>query len=342
MTDGVKGDYDSDTILMTNDKFLISLARRHYHEFQVPTNLTTSSKIQRYYTVGQKADLDIKTSVNKIGEIINCSQQLNSLLWDRVNRGATIESCKELYNDICKLAVLSNVEIDRAKKEFTINTMTEIKKLQEKYKITDGEKIVKPKFFKMICIENGYKPGKNIEYKDYMTTMDYLQKVISKFNFRMSRENKKDLLPFSSIFEEPPVNARQGFYYKKRTELLKKVEETKTEIKKIYLDYDNKTSEAKQIAKKKAGELKQECVNYIMETCDNPSVIYLCLRAVEEKAYKNMSSLLFEVLFGTPNSVFYDMIKENNKNRLFTLEMDPNGDVEFYKLRFKRVGIVNN
>lgn len=64
-------DFDSDTILLTDNTKLIELARRHYGEFKVPTNLTTASKIQRYYTTTQKADLDIKTSVNKIGEICN-------------------------------------------------------------------------------------------------------------------------------------------------------------------------------------------------------------------------------------------------------------------------------
>ena len=102
--------------------------------------MTSSVKTARYYTQDDKADLDVKTSVNKIGEIINLSQQLNSLMWDRISKGASVESCMELYYDICKLAVLSNIEIDRAKREFTINSTTEINILKRKYKITDDEK----------------------------------------------------------------------------------------------------------------------------------------------------------------------------------------------------------
>lgn len=105
-------DFDSDTVLLTDDPLLIEVAKRNYGRFEVPTNLTTSVKTVRYYTQDNKADLDVKTSVNKIGEIINLSQQLNSLMWDKIRRGATIESCDELYLDICKLAVLSNVEIE--------------------------------------------------------------------------------------------------------------------------------------------------------------------------------------------------------------------------------------
>lgn len=105
-------DFDSDTILITDHELLIEVAKRNYHAFKVPTNMTTSVKTARHYTQDDKADLDVKTSVNKIGEIINLSQQLNSLMWERINKGKTIESCMDLYMDICKLAVLSNVEIE--------------------------------------------------------------------------------------------------------------------------------------------------------------------------------------------------------------------------------------
>ena len=105
-------DYDSDTMLITDDPLLIEVAKRNYDRFLVPTNMTSSVKTSRRYTQDDKADLDVKTSVNKIGEIINLSQQLNSLMWDKMSRGATFEQIEDLYNDICKLSVLSNIEIE--------------------------------------------------------------------------------------------------------------------------------------------------------------------------------------------------------------------------------------
>lgn len=68
-TKGAQGDYDSDTILITDHPKLIEIAKRHYGEFKVPTNCTSSIKTKRRYTLEDKADLDVKTSVNKIGEI---------------------------------------------------------------------------------------------------------------------------------------------------------------------------------------------------------------------------------------------------------------------------------
>ena len=111
VTEGIIGDFDSDTMLLTDDELLINTAKKNYDKFKIPTCFVDAQKIQRYYTDEQKADLDVKTSVNKIGEIVNLSQQLNSLMWQNINNGQTVEDNKELYDDICKLAVLSSIEI---------------------------------------------------------------------------------------------------------------------------------------------------------------------------------------------------------------------------------------
>ena len=105
-------DYDSDTVLLTDNKYLIKAAQKNYDLFKTPTSFVSATKVKRYYTPEQQADLDIRTSVNKIGEIINLSQELNSLLWDRAYHGATYDDIKELYYDICQLDVMSGIEID--------------------------------------------------------------------------------------------------------------------------------------------------------------------------------------------------------------------------------------
>lgn len=92
----------------------------------------------RHYTKAEQADLDIKTSVNKIGEIVNLSQELNTKLWDELNGGKTYEEVEELYCDIAKLDVLSGIEIDKAKREFAVDSVAEIKALKRKYEATYG------------------------------------------------------------------------------------------------------------------------------------------------------------------------------------------------------------
>lgn len=99
-------------MLITNNKLLIEAAEKNYVKFAVPTSLVTAMKRKRYFNNEDKCDLDIRTSVNKIGEIVNLSQELNTLFWDNLYKGQTFEDNQELYNDIVKLAILSNVEIN--------------------------------------------------------------------------------------------------------------------------------------------------------------------------------------------------------------------------------------
>ena len=105
-------DFDSDTMLITNNELLIGAADKNYDKFTTPTSLVSAIKRKRYYDNEDKCDLDIRTSVNKIGEIVNLSQELNTLFWDNLYNGQTFEQNQELYNDIVKLAILSNVEIN--------------------------------------------------------------------------------------------------------------------------------------------------------------------------------------------------------------------------------------
>lgn len=329
-------DYDSDTMLITDDSLLIEVAKRNYAKFLVPTNLTTSSKTQCYYTQSDKAGLDVRTSVNKIGEIINLSQQLNSLLWDKVAKGASIDSCMDLYYDICKLSVLSGVEIDKAKREFDINSGAEINALKRKYRITEDEKNVKPNFFKMITTENGYELSENTRYKYFRTSMDYLQKIISRFNFREGRECKRQVVPFMDIVKTPESNVRQGYYYTQRDRIIATIRAAKEERRKLFCGFDLLSGDEKANTWRIAGEIKQKCIEEVekMSTC--PATMYLVLRDLESKETRDVARFVFEVLFGRPDEVFFTMIQESQED-VYTLVESEDGDLELYGFKFKRI-----
>ena len=331
-------DYDSDTMLLTDNAMLIQAAKKNYGKFKVPTNFVESKKTKRYYNWEHKADLDIKTSVNKIGEIINLSQQLNSILWDRVNNGMSIDDCQDLYNDICKLAVLSNIEIDKAKKEFVISSINEIDILKRKYKISDDGKNVKPNFFKMITLENGYELSDNTSYKYFKTSMDYLQKIISSHNFRQARAYKKEVIPFMDIVSKPEMSLRQGYYSSQKEKIVEIVRKAKEEIRKMYIDYDTKKKDEKQYILKRSADRKQECVEDIEKITENPYTMYLTLKELDNKENRDVSRFMFEVLFGKPNESFFKLI-ENSKEQLYQLVEDENGDIQLYDFRFKKVKI---
>lgn len=332
-------DYDSDTLLLTDNRLLVERAVKNYHIFKVPTCLVEAKKIKRFYTNEQKADLDVKTSVNKIGEIVNLSQQLNSLYWQNINKGQNFDENIELYEDICKLAALSNIEIDKAKKEYAVDSGAELNFLKEKYKIIDKGKVVKPMFFKMITLENGYKLNEKHLYKYFKTPMDYLQKNVASFQFRQGREQKLEVLPFSSIVTYRKIEGKGKCYYEYRDRIINIVEDTNKELNKLYIGYDMKTKEEKEEIQTLAADVKQECVEYINNLSISEITMYLLLTVLDKKEYHHVRRRIFETLFGTPNQTFFKMISECKKDIQKVMECD-NGDIKLYNYSFKKTPLI--
>lgn len=341
-TEGIIGDYDSDSILLTDNQMFIKAAQKNYDKFKVPTCFVSAKKIKRYYTNEQKADLDVKTSVNKIGEDINLSQQLNSLFWQHIHNGETFEDNAELYYDICKLAVLSGIEIDKAKKEYEVDVCKELNQIKEKYKITKlvkdkngetTEKVVKPMFFKMITIENGYDISERHLYKYFDTPMDYLQKRLSKFQFRLGREQKQDILPFSSIVKKVIIPNDNGYYYRQMKRIIDIVRDTNKELRNLYKDYEEKAKEEKEEVKSIASEIKQTCVEYVNDISMHNATMYLLLTALDKKENRDVKRRIFLTLFGTPNKTFFTMISDNQGiiNELYECS---DGNITLYDMKY--------
>lgn len=335
-------DYDSDSILLTDNQMFIKAAQKNYDKFKVPTCFVSAKKIKRYYTNEQKADLDVKTSVNKIGEDINLSQQLNSLFWQHIHNGETFEDNAELYYDICKLAVLSGIEIDKAKKEYEVDVCKELNQIKEKYKITKlvkdkngetTEKVVKPMFFKMITIENGYDISERHLYKYFDTPMDYLQKRLSKFQFRLGREQKQDILPFSSIVKKVIIPNDNGYYYRQMKRIIDIVRDTNKELRNLYKDYEEKTKEEKEEVKSIASEIKQTCIEYVNDISIHNATMYLLLTALDKKENRDVKRRIFLTLFGTPNKTFFTMISDNQGiiNELYECS---DGNITLYDMKY--------
>ena len=171
-------DYDSDTMLITDNEILLNAARRNANHFPVPVaNLSGSGKKREYdaHDPIDMARLDISIANNRIGEIVNLSQFLNSLYWDKIARGSDHgdEDCKALYRDICKLAVLSGIEIDKAKHPMSVNSYSVIVELQKRkraYKEANGGEL--PEFYRFITEKEVVKAKARLE-----TTMAYIYEI---------------------------------------------------------------------------------------------------------------------------------------------------------------------
>lgn len=309
-------DFDSDTVLLTDNEILIRAAKKNYRLFKTPTSSVSARKVKRYYTPTEQADLDIKISINKIGEIVNLSQELNSLLWDRMYHGAEYQDVKELYYDICQLDVMSGIEIDKAKKEFDIENAKELDKLRQKYdpfireyeedengEAVKGRKKV-PHFFSHISRQKGYYSPDKKHYQKYHTTMDYLQTIVN--GFRIKNPYKKDWLPFVTIldntkFRTTSVNRQQIDRIYSRLYLYH------AERKSIYSSGLNSKEDRIQ----KATLLKEQLIEDINCETIGFSTLYRLLSSLEDKEHSQLKHTLLEVLFLCGNDSFKKAIHQS-------------------------------
>lgn len=339
-------DFDSDTVLLTDNKYLIKAAQKNYHLFKTPTSFVSATKVKRYYTPEQQADLDIKTSVNKIGEIINLSQELNSLLWDRMYHGASYDEIKELYYDICQLDIMSGLEIDSAKKEFVINNSKELDKLRQKYEpifreyeedengtLVKGRKKM-PHFFSHISRQKGYYNPDKKHYCKYHTTMDYLQTIVN--GFKIKNSYKKNWLPFVSILDNSKVRNNR-VNQKQINKIYSLLKSHVNECKTIYA----MENEAREDKAERVRILKEMLVQDIESETIGFSTLHRLLFSIEDKENVQIKNLLLEILYLCGNDSFKDAIIQSS-DEILQLE-DDGDDIKLFGIGYRVVkSKVNN
>lgn len=327
-------DFDSDTMLITNNKIMIESAKKNYHIFKVPTRNINPPKTKRKYTPTDLAILDDKTSNNKIGEIVNLSQELNSLLWDMVEKsGQSVEEqyefIKEIYYDVCQLDVLSNIEIDKAKKEYPVDSAKELNRMREKYKsiltASDGRKIM-PSFLGFIADIKKYKNIEKKDYQKYKTSMDYLHDCVK--NKRSSRSKGSEFLKISDIFKpkdfsDDKVNKRQV------ARILKLANETHEYIKAI----SSEVNDDKYLYIENA---KDDLLFEINRMKISQSTMYRLLWHLDNNKNSAIKNLLFYVLFSYRNDVLTDLLNQYDKISSFLIP-DKNGEITIYGYNFKKI-----
>ena len=163
-------DYDSDIMLISDNNILSEAALRDYGSFPVPYN-----GLEFEPSEGKSlAEIDRLISENKIGEIVNLSQKLNTVYWSIINTpDISIISPDELYKDICILAVLSNTEIDKAKRIYKVDVDSVLDELKAKYLGIFGEYFNEPEFWRYINISSR-KPEKHDKNYECRSPMVYL------------------------------------------------------------------------------------------------------------------------------------------------------------------------
>lgn len=280
--------------------------------------------------------MDYKTSDNKIGEIVNLSQELNTMMWDFINKSAKpLSDCyhyiSEIYHDICILNVLSCIEIDKAKKEFDISSTKEIKMIKEKWlKKTFDNKTIKPAFLGYIAQIKGYRNPEKKKYNYHRTTMDYLLKEINQY-----RSNKTDvskLIPLSKCFRFDEYNPN-SVNKKQINKIVQLCETTASAINAVWAK-DYYTTEEKYTL---TAQYKDDLVFEIQSIKLNNHTMLSLIERIDMAKYSHISKLLFYALFNYDNSTIVDIMKQLDKPTSY-IEENNNGEIDLYGIRFKRYG----
>lgn len=332
-------DFDSDTCILSDDKLLISAASKYYNIFNVPANQVTAKKVSRKYCAEHKADLDTRTGTNKIGEIVNLSQELNSLMWSLIsdfqqnNKSANWykdDEIRHIYYDICQLNVMSCIEIDKAKKEFSVDNEMELKQIRERYKrySTSSDKVIKPKFLGYIAKTKGFYDPDNKEYVYHDTTMDYLLALLNKY--RSTKTQASSFVPLTECFNFNGMS-KEAVNWKQISKIVVKCQKTNLAISNIWTN-NYYSSKIKALLTK---DEKEKIYYFIKSMKINKHTMLTLITYIEQKKHSKISKLLFYTLYNYDIAGYKELINELKPTNV-KIEQSILGELVLHNIRYKK------
>ena len=310
-------DYDSDTMLLTDNALLVNAAERYKDFFKVPVcNIQAEGKTEQTL-----AELDHDTSVNKIGEIVNLSQKLNSILWDELHHGADKETILAIYTDICKLAVLSGLEIDKAKRTFeSVHVSKELAALRKKYARPS------PQFFAEID------ERKDKQYAFYHTAMDYLYAQVKKLHFRKGREQYEIYCPISSNLAYD-ISSGNATEYRHKDKIVRIIDESKAAVNRFYQMIRTADEQEREVLYAQIADMKEERDKQVSKWLTNENVLILVLRHYEKNSAADWR--IYAALINHP--IFSELLWELYDGTALQVAEDENGEYTLYGRKFAKI-----
>ena len=183
-------------------------------------------------------------------------------------------------------------------------------------------------FFKMITLENGYEINPKHKHEHRHTPMDYLQKIIGKFCYKMREPKNSCFLPLHSIVKTTGENRTYGKYHNTVNNIVEELREFNSDLRKIHSnDYlkDEKNDRVKALISSRE--------EYIETLKLGKMTAYLLLQKIDDCKFSDVHSLIFQILFSNKNKVFFEVIKNNQEN-IKILKEHRGGDIKLYDYDF--------
>ena len=322
-------DFDSDAMLVTDNEIMLKSAKKNYGNFLVPyCGAESTLKNQPMYQV----DNDI--SDNKIGEIVNLSQWLNSFYWDKHSKG---EDDKSLYLEICKLAVLSGMEIDRAKRDYGIKTGEILKSIRQKTTKNDGKTLKKPFFFKYSKKSSG---GNADNYDKTVETS--MQRIVNAIDSEVDKSPRRKAGQTMSTLSEllPDIELEiKDNDYRYRKQIIEQLNEYQTKLSGIRSMMHVVSDREKTAKMHECRDIEIKAVDFVRKKMKSLGVLYLLVSALDDKESEAQTcrSLLLSAICSASDD-FYRLIA-NTRDTMYQLEPDNDGEYSIYGYKHAKIAI---
>ena len=270
-------DYDSDSMLVTNDKWLVNGAIAGYQLLKVPVcKVDPIGRSEYGNTPKSIAQLDQTIAKNKIGEIVNLSQFLNCLLWDALFTEQSEYKPLDIYHDICTLAVLSGMEIDKAKRLYAVDSakvLARLRHYRQNFKKKNGGNL--PAFYKYIVGDENKDVGENTAHLE--APMSFVHDAVDSFSGRAAYSKT---IPLTELFDLDATDAGQNDTHKKQN-IIEAVKEAHTRITSMQTAMKKADEDEKRILCDEANEVYLKCLKTVSKNIVNDHILCMLLSEID-------------------------------------------------------------
>jgi len=323
-------DYDSDMMLLTDDP-VIAMAVRRLSHFAVPVCSIASTKRAYTATPEGRAELDREIARNRIGEIINRSQLLNSLYWhNERNSLGSAEENSALYRDICLLAVLSGMEIDKAKRNYDVDADEVLTSLKSRYRIS---KI--PRFFNFVMEKRRTEDAR----MSYDTTMDYVFEETLAVTRGATKDGKARITLKELAKRGLPESERESGdsnEARDREAITERVSDCCKRVTALRIEMHGADPQIKQLAREEITRTMSETLTYVSRKLRTQHMLLSLLSRIDKELSdadtenKRVLLTLFDMLCLESGHRLYSLLSGSRETDMFDLLPQESGDILIY------------
>ena len=259
-----------------------------------------------------------------------------------------------MYRDICILAVLSGLEIDKAKRNFGVDGLSILTGLTRKYASSIG---ARPLFFKTIDQNQAFYNKKQQEkkkrekkregsdesspYRFYRTAMDFIGAAVNELcKYARGKEKFLDCTPISALFAPDPSPTPRAAY-DRCNKVLGIMEEYRRENDRLRSLLRTSPPEERDVLYEDVQRLQEQYTEEITAGIKDVATLRLLLKRLEEMERRETKEIDAEWLFYAallrPEDPYLDALFLRSETELPLVMESPTGEIQLFSFRFDKV-----